>query len=69
MFAIKDESTCDIVGIYDDIELAEEKLKELNKIHDVDDSVRGLFGDSYQGYYDAMPRYYISEVEVQENKK
>ncbi len=65
MYAVKEQTTCDIVGIYNDVELAVEKIKELNKIHDADDSVRDHFGDSYSGYYDTMPRYYVSEIEVQ----
>lgn len=64
MYAVKEQTTCDIIGIYNDIESAEEKLKELNTIHDADDSMRDHFGDSYSGYYDIIPRYYISEIEV-----
>lgn len=58
MYTVKEQMTCDIIGIYNDRESAVEKLKELNMIHDADDSVRDHFGDSY-------PRYYISEIEVQ----
>lgn len=67
MYAVKEQTTCDLIGIYTYLEDAEDKCKELNKIHNADDQMKDLFGEvTYQGYYDSLPRYYVSEIEVKE---
>lgn len=64
--AVKEQETHDLVGIYNSLEDAEKKCRELNVVHDADDQVRDFFGEvAYVGYYDTLPRYYVSEIEVE----